>query len=216
MRQEAEQKRADRVLEERNSAFRILYDTVIEITSAADDQVFVILCRNLRRIANAACAALASYDAALRTLTLEAVAFERRDSNLFPVERPGGTVSLPEDVLDSLMQGHIGLCRDRAAGFPVLFPEVSRADDGCADTAECYTLSCVRGGELVAAGLIRLHPNQKLKMKDMIDTYLSLAGIIIQRVESVSALRTSEEKLAGILRSVTDPVSYTHLTLPTN
>jgi len=50
-------------------------------------------------------------------------------------------------------------------------------------------------GELVAVGLIQLHPGQKLKMKDILDAYLSMAGLILQRVHVVRALRESEQRI---------------------
>ena len=174
------------VLERRNRAFRVLYDTVLEVEGAAEEEIFAILCRNLRKISNAATAALASYDPVSRTVTLEAVDVEGEDRRLSAEECLGETVSITAEIADDLKKVQIRDCVDHRMCLVEFFPNaVPKYTNG----AKCYRLSCVREGELVAVGMIQLHPGQKLKMKDMIDTYLSTAGVILQRVYAVKSLR---------------------------
>ena len=52
---------AEEIFERRNKAFRVLYDTVIEVEGAKDEKIFKILCKNLRRICNGKFAALAIF-----------------------------------------------------------------------------------------------------------------------------------------------------------
>ena len=68
-----ETSRAARTMEQRNRTFRVLYDTVVEVEGASEEEVYAILCRNLRRISGARLATLSSYDSVSTTLTLEAV-----------------------------------------------------------------------------------------------------------------------------------------------
>jgi signal transduction histidine kinase len=180
------------VLERRNRAFRVLYDTVLKVEGATEEEIFSILCRNLLKISEAAVAALASYDPVSRTMTLEAVNVdaEGEDQRWSAEECIGETVSVTVEVVDDLRKVQLRDCPNHRACLVEFFPD---AVPQCANGTKCYRLSCVREGELIAAAMIQLHPGQKIKMKDMIDTYLSTAGVILQRVYAVKALRESEE-----------------------
>ena len=53
-------------------------------------------------------------------------------------------------------------------------------------------VSCVKEDALLAVGMIQVYPGQTLKMKDMIDTFLSLAGVIIQKNNALRELKESD------------------------
>jgi len=185
------EQRALEVMERRNKAFRVLYDTVLEVEGATEEKVFSILCHNLRRISNASCAALASYCPASGTLTLEAADAEEGGC-AFAGEYTGNTTKVTPDVVAVFRQSQVSECANPHACLPGLFPDLGAR---CLEGARRYRLSCMREGELVAVGMIQLHPGHKLRMKDMVDTYLSTAGMILQRVYAVRALRESEERV---------------------
>jgi hypothetical protein len=117
------EQRALEVVERRNTAFRVLYDTVLEVEGATEEKVFSILCHNLRRISNASCAALASYDPASGTLTLEA-ADVGEGGCAFAGEYTGNTTKVTPDVVDVFRQAQVSECADPHACLPGLFPDL--------------------------------------------------------------------------------------------
>ena len=198
---------AARVLEQRNTAFRVLYDTVIEVEGASDEKVYATLCRNLRRIANACCATLSTYDAASGALTLEAIdAVEG-----LPCAGRAGAIrasaALPTHEEAELKNKPLRRChRHNDCAVDGLCRAGVDAPCGVADQPS-YCLSCVRDGELIAVGKLRFPPGEKLKMKDMVDTYLSLTAMVLQRVNAVNAVRESEEKYRDVVERASDGIA---------
>jgi PAS domain S-box-containing protein len=59
--------------------------------------------------------------------------------------------------------------------------------------SHCYRLSSVRDGRLSAVGMVRLPVERELRTRDAVETYLSLVGTVLQRIESIRALSESEQ-----------------------
>jgi PAS domain S-box-containing protein len=193
-----------RVLEERNIAFRVLYDTVLEVEGACEETIFGILCRNLRRIAKAKWAALASYAPHRSTFTLEAVSTEDdRAADPGKYSSPGITVPVNETVVENFLQSQIRECSHEVC-LVSLFPGSILNRASHTGDSMCYRISFIREKTLIAAGMVQLPDGQTLKMKDLVNTYLNLAGMILQRINEVNALRKSEEQYRRIFDSVTD------------
>ena len=205
---------AARVLEERNRAFRVLYDTVIEVEGATDEQVYAIICRNLRKITNAKFAALASYDSNSTQLTLETIEPEECVPSDFTWEKRDG-VPLSQCETDRFKRSRIKVLENTDPGLLDLPFQCGVRRPVATDDDKCYQLSCVRENELIAVCQVCLPSARKLKLKDIVDTYLNLAGMILQRVNAVRAMRESEEFVSTILNSmsvgvvVIDPDTHT-------
>jgi len=69
-----------------------------------------------------------------------------------------------------------------------------------------YRLACVHENKLLALALVTKE-KEKLRMKDIVDTYLSLAAMIIQRRNDKVQLQNSEEFLNNIFNSIQDGIS---------
>ncbi|MBN1824635.1 MAG: response regulator [Candidatus Eisenbacteria bacterium] len=197
--------RAQKILERRNAAYRILYDTVVEVEGATEDSVYHILCRNLRRLCEASVAALASFDTVTRRMVLQAM--DRDTDAPFPqLEKPRSAMKkLSDRVVGHFNTSAVRRCnRKETCLFKVLAPELLRSFAGV--EGECYQLSCVREGELVAVGVVRMPPGKRLRLKDVVGTYLNLSGVIIQRVNAVQTLRCNEELVRATLESTGEGV----------
>ncbi|MEJ1412495.1 MAG: hypothetical protein RPU90_02815, partial [Candidatus Sedimenticola sp. (ex Thyasira tokunagai)] len=163
------------VMESRSRVFRLMYDTVIEVESADEQQIYDIICKNLRSICGAKHSAIASYDAASKTLSLRSTHSEagaRGDAG----EK---SLSLSQELETLFTSQYLIQCEDsdQLTQVSTLF---SDALSSCTD--EKYAaFSCVQGGELLAIGALQIETDQRLRMKDLIESYLKLAGMIIQR-----------------------------------
>ena len=179
------------VFEIRNRAFRVLYDTVIEIQGGSATEVYEILNRNLRRLCDADCTALATFDENTSTFTLEAIAGNLDGEEFSSLRRATHTV--PKDVVEELKIASVKECleHERCLGsfFPVLISQ-----NGKVKSKRHYRVSCVRGGKLLAAGLIRYDRDQKMPVRDLVDTYINLAGMVIQQVKARQAVVVSENR----------------------
>ncbi len=202
------EKHAFRVLEERNRAFRVLYDTVIAIEGATEDEVHAILCRNLREISNAMWAALASFDAHAKTLTLDALDTIKQEVSTADLGHESAHISA--SAAADFINSQVKECVEHQNCLVEFFPQIILAIAEPTDAAKCYRLSCVRGKKLIAVGAIQLKPGQKLKMKDLVDTYLNTAGLILQRVNAVRALREQEEHLEEVVEQRTAALTATN------
>ena len=194
-----------RIFEERNKAFRILYDTVLEVEGASEQEVFSLLCKNLRRLCDADFTALASYDSDTNILKLEAISLEEGENPDLSSCR-FLKVKLSEENLNNFKVDRTKRCTDHHKCMVELFSECISKFYKPEEGHKCYRIACVREGELLATGMIKLKPGRKLKMKDMVDTYLNLAGMILQRMYAVRSLKKSEESFRAIFETAIDSI----------
>ena len=195
-----------KIFEERNKAFRILYDTVMQVEGAGEREIFSILCRNLRLISGAQFTALASYDYDLQRMKLEAISIEGDESAPDLTKCKFSTLKISPSDLEHFKVDKTRKCRDHKQCLAELFSGCIKDFHTPEENAECYKTACVREDELLAAGMIQLKPGQKLKLKDMVETYLNLAGMILQRVYAMKALKKSEESFRAIFETAMDSV----------
>jgi PAS domain S-box-containing protein len=194
--------RASQILEERNSAYRILYNTVMEVEGASAEKTYRILCTNLMKICNADFAALAVFDNETSALTLEAVDCKKKQQDKPCDEFKPITHVLTPDCVDYLKTIQVRLCIEHnmcvASFFHQCLGDFINTIEG-----KCYQMSCVREGELIAAGMVIIK-EKKLRMKDIVDTFLNLAGIIIERAISTAKLSESRENYKNLVTNIND------------
>ncbi len=181
------------VFEVRNRAFRVLYDTVIEIQGVSTTETYEILNRNLRRLCDADCTALATFDEESSIFTLEAIAGSLGLNEDFSQLRRA-THQVSQDVIDELKSLPLQECSEHQRCLGAFFPALIEHSDKTQGHHRHYRISCVRGGRLLATGLIRYDRDQNLPVKDLVDTYVSLAGMIIQQVKSRRVVAVSESR----------------------
>ncbi|OYT30176.1 hypothetical protein B6U98_00110 [Thermoplasmatales archaeon ex4572_165] len=187
-------KYADSVLEKRNYASRILFDTSIEVEKSNSKEIFEILCRNLRKISNAKYAALASFNSKTNCIKLEAVDIEGEDNCSLKSKDFEKAIEITPDVVEDIKQEQVRKCEDHHNCLVSLFPEIIiDFKDYSFNNSVCYRLSCVREDNLIAVCMIQLPDQNRLIMKDMIDTYINLTGMIIERINNLNYLTNSEE-----------------------
>lgn len=212
-RQEKARDHAWRVFEERNQAFRVLYDTVMEVEGTGTEETFSILCRNLLRISNGLCAALASYHPDEEEMVLESICWRDDKGEEFLVT-PGLAAKVGKETIDSFKQDQVLNCHAHQGCLVEIFPDSELKRFTAPHVGNCYRVSCVREGELIAGGMVHLPAGSKMRLKDMIDTYLNLAGMVIQRVYLIRNIDWERRQFLSIFDSideaiyVSDPHTY--------
>ncbi len=188
---------AAKVFEERNRALRVLYDTVLQVEGASDEEVFSILCRNLKLMTQAEYVMLVSHNTETGMMSVEAEEADEPED----VESVGGRFSVTEDFLERFKQGVICKCDDNS--FCLKKSHKHKFNNpNCSTDRNCYRLSLIREGELVAIGMVRLKVGAKLKMKDLIINYLNTAALIIQRMTAIKALKEAHAQNELLLTSI--------------
>jgi PAS domain S-box-containing protein len=185
--------RAESVPERPDRAMRILYDTVVEVERASQEEVGRILCGNLARICCADNAILAVCDDhASQTYVRSLVV--HRDGQQAIRRPPLAYAPLPPELVDRFRSERVHLCQ---ASDPCLVRHLEMAEIvglNCRPgVSHCYRLSSVRDGRLSAVGMVRLPVERELRTRDAVETYLSLVGTVLQRIESIRALSESEQ-----------------------
>lgn len=195
------------VLEERNRAFRVLSDTILEVEGLTEEKTFSVLCRNLRKICGATCAALASYRHVSGIVRLEAVDIDGDIPQPSIDDTLIGAAVIPLEMADHFKDKQVMKCEARENCFKSFFAvhpvlrEVMSVDDN-----NLYHLSCVREGELLAIGVVQLPLGEKLRLKDLVNSYLSLSGVILQRVYAQQGMRESEARYCELVERASDAI----------
>jgi PAS domain S-box-containing protein len=206
----------DGVLERRNRALRVLYDTLVAIEDVPEEQVSDVLCESLRQVCRAERAVLVIFNdrdgetVSLREAVL-AVGHDRHEQTVRPLQTIR-EAPIPPWVSEDLSRESLRRCQTcddcplRSLGIPI------DSQVECDERHEsCYRLSCVREGQLVAVALVHMADESQLQTRDVVETYLSLAGTIIQRNVSLQTLRESREFYRSLVEAtegghiVTDP-----------
>ena len=198
--------RADRIMEMRNKAFRVLYDTVIEVEGATEEQVYSVLCRNLHRLAEGLRATLVSYNSKRNMLKLEAEIRSDAPSCLPGELASAALVEVAPEMMERFTTRQVRSCTKHGRCPVEILRDASFQDSREEEDGICYCLSSIQGNELIALGKVMLSGNEKLKMKDIVDTYMHLAGVILQRVHAVRDLRESEEKYRDVVERANDGI----------
>lgn len=190
-------KRALEVLEKRNLAFRILYDTVLGVSDIKEDEVFSLLCRDLRRICDAEVCLLLSYNPIDRTVCLESI------NSVSESELSGSSkeysVTLSDDQIDFFKSITIKKCNSDDTNFLNLF--LKYLDPEVFVKKQCRIVSCCHEDKILAVGILQFPIAHKLKMRDMIDTYLNTMTIIIQRLNLIKDLRRGNTRFRTFLEN---------------
>lgn len=195
-----------KIFETRNKAFRIIYDTVMQVEGAGEQEIYSVLTKNMRLICNAQFSAFASYDYDLQRMKLEAISIEglENDPDISAVKCT--SLKIAPDDLEHFKEGKISKCEDHSKCLVELFSYCINSFYVPQKHAECYKTSFIRENELLAVGMIQLKPGDRLKLKDLVETYLNMAGMILQRVNAMKALKKSEESFRTIFETARDSV----------
>ncbi len=198
--------RAAKVFEERNKAFRILYDTVMEVEGASEDDVYLILCRNLRRLCAARWATFSEYNATSSTLIFRAVDWSgRQPDQQSSCHNHRSVGEVTPSMFERYSNKQVRKCDyhrecilQRLAGpFPGHMSDEEFVP---------HCLSCIREGTLIAVAKVALPAGTRLKLKDIVDTYMNMAGMILQRIQAMRTVRESEEKYRDVVERANDGI----------
>jgi PAS domain S-box-containing protein len=188
------------VLEQRNEAFRVLYDTVVDVENADEMQVYDVLCRNLKRLCQADGAAIASYTSETREVVLRAIEFDRVDRSR-PSEEFSARCVLAERDVANLHQFQLLPCSPEDGCLTELLPKSVREHIQRNEQGRCQRMSCIRGGSLLALGLVYHADGRELQNTDLLNTCLSLAGVVLQRIKATQELRYSEQRYRSLIEA---------------
>lgn len=190
----------------RSRVFRVIYDTVLEIEGATEEEIYLILCRNLRRICDADRCALASYDALNKTIALQAIATREGTESIASIPR-----QLDRGFELECAKSNVRECQEVDDRFCLgnFFPDLMTS----VDNPHRSVVSFVREGELLAVGQIELGQECRLKMKDLIDAYINMSGMVIQRVNAQKALKVLNDELAQRVAEQTKELRLTNVRL---
>lgn len=177
------------VIESRSMVFRIIYDTIIEVEGADEDHIYDILCRKIQKICSAKACALASCDRASRTLQLRSVYVDDEPMTEFKKD------PIKYDAKFETIFTTTTIVENCESPRPTFIENLLQCLSGACENLKCSPFSCVTEGEPLAFGMVHLEPDRRLKMKDLIEAYLKMAGMIIQRVNALKTLREQAVQL---------------------
>lgn len=208
--QQPADKHAQRLLERRNRAFQVLYETMLEVEGAPDADVFAILCRNLCHISKASFAALAIYDAVQNMFVLKSTVQSKNSCSGVVENQLNLEITATDKIVQHFIDEPISENNDPDFCLSQMFPENPiPADELKRNKITCYNLACIYENKLTAVGQIGISDAYELRMKDIVRLYLNLAGMIIQRINTARALSENEEKYRNLVERANDGIVIT-------
>lgn len=202
---------AQRAIEQHNAAFRVLYDTVLEVEgSSCEEETLAILCRNLRRISGSSHTALASGRHGDNTLQLRCVSGEGHGETIIPVDNTRGTTVTVPDIVSAYDRQRICECTRREDCLFRGLPGVHCALQGTGTPqGKCYRLTTARDGRLIIAAALYFPPARQFAARKMTEAYLNLAEMVVQHLNDLNAARESERKYRSLVEHGHDGIVIT-------
>ncbi len=172
-------KHAADVLERRNEAMRVLYDTVMEAGSADECEIPSILCRNLWRLTHAQWVILGRVDSTRQSLHWYCLS--THDFQCTEIEQ-----ALPVEIDPTELDG---LLVDQIIADPVpdqlqTMLQNSQLNESIGDSGNCFRITRRYSDERVAIAWLQMKPGERLRLKDIVMTYMELACMMLRRVEA--------------------------------
>jgi signal transduction histidine kinase/DNA-binding response OmpR family regulator/HPt (histidine-containing phosphotransfer) domain-containing protein len=181
-------------------ALRLLHDTMLEIEQADEEDLPSVLCRNLRRLLDGTFAAIITFDPIESRLTLRALDAEETSPIGREVARRRPSCSISEDEAAGLLSGERRACASASeCPFRVLLPHLP---DGYGRECglNCRHVSSTRDGGPAVIGVVRTAETRCEEGEDVLEAYLGLAGLLMERAHPARAHGRSE----GVLRAIFD------------
>lgn len=191
------ERHADAVLERRNRAFRILYDTVLSVVELKGRSIYFELCKSLREIAGSSGAALAVCNPDAETLTFEAYSCIHGVSL---IEIPD-SVAFSNEQIQHYINSQWSKATQEDNWLSRLFPSSHIVNHIESEVLSVYEVSCTQDGELIALCLLLYPQGVSPKMKDMVNTYLHVTGLTIRREQATRMLVESEQKYRKLVET---------------
>lgn len=205
---------ADTILEKRGRAFRILYDTVLQIEQSDRDKIYNILCKNLVKITNTELAFFGVYSREKGFLICKNYSINSDDDKNFQLnENKSYSVQVANDLLKDIFIKQIKKYQN-LDDIKFLLPRNLYDKYTKYNKKDCnyYLISYPINHNVVLIGIVYMENGKKLQMKDMIEAYMNLSGLIYQRNQSVLDLERSENRYKDLSnqleRKVIDRTSF--------
>ncbi len=194
--------RALRIFEERNSALRILYDTIIEVELAPDSGIFPIILKNLKKLTDGEIALIASFQKEYSCLKLE---YSDPQSLIEGVSEKSRV--LDEGILGELLRTKIQSCSEHQCCIPGLFTLTVPSVYLDEEKYRWYRLCFVYKEKLVAVAAIAKDLKKRMKVKDIVETFLNISSIMLERVYTSEDLKRSRMRYKAVVEDQDDLIA---------
>lgn len=178
------------VLEERNRAFRVIYDTVIQLaqTQTNSQEVYKIICQNIRDLSRASFSILFTCDSVRNVFDLKYGCSGDGNWKCFV---PQGNGCVIDKSYFKSFDGLSIVRIEETASLPSSVTDIIIELLGHLNDIDVYFFLC-QGVDGVEAVVFAGFPTgDRVKLKDLIETYGHMAGMIVQRTRAVDELRRS-------------------------
>ncbi|MFC2106789.1 ATP-binding protein [Bacteroidota bacterium] len=185
-------------LEDRNRVFGSIYDTIIRVDGVSEEEQFAILCNNLRFICDASFAALASFNDEKREICIRAISKDKALDNKGLEKLVKLKSKIDDLIVTKFKQNRI--FKLESGSLLDTFFGLAGYDDNFSESAgisnqQCYYISSVREDNILCAGIVVLPEDLELRLLDLVEIYMNLSGLILQRTNALQELVSANEEL---------------------
>ncbi len=177
---------------------RVLYDTVLDVEGRSEEDLHGILCRNLLRLCDANQAALFALEETAEKVRCKAHATSRDTYEAIPTSDSNPPVTLSGPWRDALTTTFLAHPPEEPVRLMASLPATLRPAFEGNTEANLYRLSLLQDRELVGFAILELPPGHKVHTKDIVERYLRLAAMMIQRATAFRQLKEGEERYRTI------------------
>ena len=189
--------KAGGVLEKRNAAFRVIYDTVMAVEAATDDQIYDIICKNIVSICKAESVAFAFYVSETKELKLRSVDFANQQI-IHPNKK---AIILSDDEVEQFKAVQVDLWKYNGEHRFDVFVN-SSVFCTAVEKTEYYKLSFVVDDQLSAVAIVQMPKDKSLELADLVSVYVNMASMILARIDASNEMKKHERYLQVMLDSI--------------
>lgn len=198
-------RKADAILEKRNKAFRLLYDTALKVENQPKYKVISLLCKNLTKIANAQDSILGLYNPKKNSFMFYGIDSTKNENQVF--EQKNNMQNETMDWIQNVSNSEV-IKYDKIPDTLTNILPSKVLKKFCRNHNTIFQLSKPLDNNSFIISLIIKKNDEKLDLKDMIDTFLNFSGIILQRIQSLEELAASEQRYKKLSNELEEKVEH--------
>lgn len=194
--------RANKIFEERNRGFRILYDTILDITTKdTDKDVYTVITENMKKICKGEFSGVISIDITKKEGYIKSLIDSENNVYYCDENCLDNGADIPKCIVDNLSKIKVGDSIPEYKALLFLFPHGKKYMGTELDNFNIHYFKLASYGDGEDVGFVGLPMDKKLKLKDIVETFVNMTSLILQRAKGKQELIDMNNKFSTLLES---------------
>lgn len=194
--------RAAKIFEERNRVFRILYDTIFDVSRVENSCMnYKTICSNFRKLCNAKSCALILFDSYDNTILLKSYSKENSETIILNSYSTINYTTISNSIIKAYTSLKIGDQINPEYSLVNLLPQSVIGKDFINEKDKYIHFPFINNDDLIGIAILELNNTDNLKTKDLIEMFLNMSTIILQRIRANDEIKKSNERFTFLFEN---------------